>query len=454
MAKKKAYTEPLPDIDLVQSIKVDIGLVDNNTGQIPGVPENPRDMTEMEYRKLLRSLKRDSRYTALNEIKIFKYKNRWIAIGGNMRLRAMKELGWETIIGKPIPEDTDAETLTRWILLDNVNFGKWDFDVLVNNFNEEFLSDMNIDIPKMSDPESEEEAKDDNPDIESLIQDVPRSRIGDIYQLGDHRLIVGDVAKAYYLDALMDGESADCIIINYEKRNGKNIVKDNIDESKFQEFLHNVFSVSDACLKPGGVFYIWHEEIDGYNFRKASKKVGWIIQQCIIWNRNRIVLSGQDYQVKHEPCLYGWKDGGPHYFINRRDLTTVIETNLDIESMTKDEMKKLLCQIFGESFPSSVIDEGNTFQNAENKMKPVPIIGKQIKNSSRRGEVILDVFGCCGTTLIASEQLGRKCRTVEYDPVYADVILKRWEELTNQKARYIGNIDDQREKENSTKNRN
>lgn len=145
------------------------------------------------------------------------------------------------------------------------------------------------------------------------------------------------------------------------------------------------------------------------------------------------------------------KDGGAHYFVNKRSLTTVIEQPIDLDAMTKDEMKKLLASMLGGDVPTTVIDENKPLRNAEHPtMKPVPLIGKQIKNSSRWGELILDVFGGSGTTLIAAEQLGRRCRMVEYDPVYADVIVKRWEELTGQQARRIGNCLDEAEKANST----
>ena len=733
MAKK---TKPSPpDIELIQSEKFDIALVDNNTGQIPGVPENPREMTEMEYKKLLKSLQRDSRYTAISELKLYPYEGRWIAIGGNMRLQAMKELGWTTVIGKPIPADTDAETLTRWILLDNANFGKWDFDKLANQFDTDLLDDLCIEIPPPPDIEDEEEAKDDNCNPSDLAPEVPRSRLGDIYQLGAHRLIVGDSTKSLYLESLMQDELADCLItdppynVNYEGSNGKKIANDKMSDGNFQEFLFDAFTVANEHLKQGGAFYIWHADIEGYNFRTAAKRVGWTIRQCLIWNKNSLVLGRQDYQWKHEPCqpagtmvetttgvkpieelrdgdrvisydsltgqvkgrrnggyeirtanrqydgllysitaagkttratdnhefsvrfnpetkanyctylmrrgkwwrvgqtkaydarqfglktrlnqehadeiwllsihedkiaaqvmeqiltckygipytiweqdrfggepkrtqqqiasiyealdldemernahrllhdfnrserfpfttkeskrekfstrvtarihacnlvpelmqlpiptggsefewrsieaataehftgtvyslavqqyqhyiadgiithncLYGWKDGGSHYFVSNRSLTTVLEQPLDLDAMTKDELKKLLASFLGGEVPTTVLDENKPLRNAEHPtMKPVPLIGKQIKNSSRWGDLILDVFGGSGTTLIAAEQLGRRCRMVEYDPVYADVIVKRWEELTGQQARRLGNCLDEAEKANST----
>lgn len=453
MAKKKTASQ-LPNIDLIQSVKVDISLVDNNVGQIPGVPENPREMTEMEYKKLKKSLQRDPDYTAISELKLYPFEGRWITIGGNMRLQAMKDLGWEQVIAKPLPADTPTETLTRWILLDNANFGKWDFDKLANQYSEDLLNDMNIEIPEQPEPEAEEEAKDDNCDISAIKPEVPHSRLGDIYQLGNHRLIVGDSTKSRYLEALMEGELADLIItdppynVDYQGSNGKKIANDKMDDANFQAFLFDAFSVADEHLKPGGAFYIWHADSEGYNFRTAAKRVGWTIRQCLIWNKNSLVLGRQDYQWKHEPCLYGWKDGGAHYFINNRSLTTIIENKPDLDAMTKDELKQMLAKFIGGDIPTTIIDENKPLRNAEHPtMKPVPLIGRQIKNSSRWGDIVLDMFGGSGSTLIAAEQLGRKCHTVEFDPVYADVIVKRWEELTGEEARFIRNIDDEADKE-------
>lgn len=458
MAKKERNSNP--EIELIQSVKIPITLVDNNIGQIPGVRENPREMTDQEYKKLKKSLKRDPDYTAISELRLYPFQGRYVTIGGNMRLHAMKEIGWTEVIAKVLPEDTPIETLNRWILLDNANYGKWDFEKLANQWEEDLLADMNIDIPAMADPEDEEEAKDDNCDVEALKPDIPRSRLGDIYLLGAHRLIVGDSTKNRYLEALMEDEVADLLAtdppynVDYVNKNRNignhrsegNIANDVLDNGVFLEFLETVFKNCDRYLKPGGAFYIWHAAMQSMNFITSVSATGWKWVQTLIWNKNSLVLGRQDYQWKHEPCLYGWKGGAAHYFAPRRDLTTVIEQKPDLEAMTKDELKQMLSKIF--SLPSTVIDENKPLRNAEHPtMKPVPLIGRQIKNSSRRGEIVLDVFGGSGSTLIAAEQLGRKCRMVECDPVYADVIVKRWEELTGEEARYIRNIDDEAEKE-------
>lgn len=225
-----------------------------------------------------------------------------------------------------------------------------------------------------------------------------------------------------------------------------NIANDNMEDQNFVAFLTD--TIKNACdhMKPGASFYVWHADSQGYNFRKAVKNVGLEVRQCLIWNKNSLVLGRQDYQWKHEPCLYGWKDGAAHYFVSKRNLTTVLERLNDLDSMSKKEMQDILTQLLSGDIATTVIDCDKPAKNPDHPtMKPVPLIGKLISNSSRRGDIVLDIFGGSGTTLIACEQLGRKCRMVEFEPIYVDVIIKRWEEMTGRKARLVRNINDQPE---------
>lgn len=157
------------------------------------------------------------------------------------------------------------------------------------------------------------------------------------------------------------------------------------------------------------------------------------MKQCLIWNKNAFVLGRQDYQWKHEPCLYGWKSGASHYFVKNRKLTTVLNDGVDIDVMTSDELRELIREI---TEPSSVINENKPIRNGEHPtMKPVGLLSRQIRNSSRIGEKVLDLFGGSGSTLVACEQFDRVCYTMELDPKYCDVIVKRWETLTGEKAK-------------------
>ena len=156
-----------------------------------------------------------------------------------------------------------------------------------------------------------------------------------------------------------------------------------------------------------------------------------------------MVLGRQDYQWKHEPCLYGWKEGAGHYFISRRDLLTVYEdkVSLNVDAMSKAELKDLIKRMLQGDTPTTVIDEDKPLRSADHPtMKPLKLMGRLIRNSTRPLEVVLDLFGGSGSTMMAAEQLGRACYMVELDPCYIDVIIKRWEELTGSKAEYIGNF--------------
>lgn len=187
------------------------------------------------------------------------------------------------------------------------------------------------------------------------------------------------------------------------------IENDSMSNDDFREFLFLAFNAADSVMKEGAAFYIWHADSEGYNFRGACFDNGWQVRQCLIWNKNCMVMGRQDYQWKHEPCLYGWKSGAAHSWYNDRSQTTVMDFNK----------------------PS---------RNGEHPtMKPVELFAYQINNSSKEHDVVLDIFGGSGTTLIACEQLNRSCYTMELDPKYCDVIIKRWENLTGEKATLIKN---------------
>lgn len=193
-------------------------------------------------------------------------------------------------------------------------------------------------------------------------------------------------------------------------------------------------------MKPGAVFYIWYAGTEDLSFRTACINAGMEIRQVLIWNKNTFSLGRQDYQWKHEPCLYGWKEGAAHYFTNSRVETTVIPDTLEIdpEKMKKDELVELVKKIYAEKIATTVIDEKKPTRSEDHPtMKPVGLVGYQMRNSSKRGDLVLDLFGGSGSTLIAAEQLRRRCYMMEYDPRYVDVIIKRWEEYTGKKARLL-----------------
>jgi site-specific DNA-methyltransferase (adenine-specific) len=251
----------------------------------------------------------------------------------------------------------------------------------------------------------EEDEKDD------AIPPTPNeaySKLGDVYEIGGHRVVCGDSTEIEVLDVLMNDRKADMWLtdppynVAYEgkTKDALTIENDEMEDSTFGEFLRQAFSNAVAYLKAGGVFYIWHADSEGFNFRKACKEAGLTVRQCLIWNKNSMVMGRQDYHWKHEPCLYGWKDGSAHLWNSDRTQTTVL--NFDRPSKS-------------ENHPT---------------MKPVDLLVYQLTNNTKGEDIILDTFLGSGSTLIAAEKTGRVCYGVELDPKYVDVIISRWVEYT------------------------
>lgn len=323
----------MEELKILQKQRIPTTKLQPNNGQIEGIPKNPRFIRDNKYRKLLQSIKDNPEMLTLRELIVVPQGDSFVVIGGNMRLRAMKELGYTEAICTVVPEGFTKDQIKAFILKDNSSFGEWDIDDLLNEWEEELLEAAAIDIPDIDDPKDseEEDAEDDNFDVSANTPKKATSRDGDIYRLGEHRLICGDSTKDMYIEALMDGEQADLLVtdppynVNYEAKNHEKITNDNMADAAFVAFLTDTFRNANNAMKPGASFYIWHADNQGYNFRTAAQQTGWQTRQCLIWNMNSFTLGRQDYQWKHEPCLYGWKDGAAHYFTNKRNLATVIE---------------------------------------------------------------------------------------------------------------------------------
>lgn len=222
----------------------------------------------------------------------------------------------------------------------------------------------------------------------------------------------GDSTMIDDVEKLMDGQKADILVtdppynVDYEgkTKDKLKIENDKQDDESFRQFLTDAFSAADIVMRPGAAFYIWHADSEGYNFRGACKDAGWKVRQCIIWNKNSMVMGRQDYQWKHEPCLYGWKEGAGHFWNSDRKQTTVI----DFERPSKSDLHPT--------------------------MKPIGLYDYEIKNNTKSGDIVLDLFGGSGTAIMACEQNGRKGFVMELDPHYVDVIINRWEKFTGEKA--------------------
>ena len=362
---------------------------------------------------------------------------------GEARYKAAKKLKLETV---PciLADDLTEQQIKAFRLADNkvAEFSEWDFDLL----EEELQSIIDFDMfdfgfeDIMAEMEADE-VEEDGFDPDDVAEEEPITKSGEIYQLGNHRLMVGDSTKEEDVKALMDGAVADLVVtdppynVDYESKAGK-IKNDNMSSAQFLDFLTSCFKNLTTNLKAGGAFYVWLASKEWINFETALNDNGLYVRQELIWNKNQGNLSRSDYHWKHEPCMYGWKDGAAHYFIKDYTQTTVYEdAKPDIKKMKKEELVKLLESLMSDETPTTVIDEAKpTANDLHPTMKPIKLIGKLVKNSSRKKEKVLDLFGGSGSTLIACEQLNRNAYLMEYDPKYADVIIHRWEQFTGQKA--------------------
>lgn len=276
-----------------------------------------------------------------------------------------------------------------------------------------------------------EPAVEDDYDVDAPVE--PNARLGDIYQLGNHRLMCGDSTSIDDVLKLMNGEQADLLItdppynVNYTGGTGEKlkIMNDNMEDGEFRQFLRDAFTAADSVMRPGAVFYIWHADSEGYNFRGACHDIGWKVRQCLIWNKNSLVLGRMDYQWKHEPCLYGWKNEGPLY---EDAHMPCLYGWTDGAGHTWNADRK----------QTTVLDfDRPSRAEAHPTMKPVKLFDYEIRNSTKPGQIILDLFCGSGTTIMACEQSGRAARCMELDPHYVDVIVNRWETFTGEKAKRI-----------------
>lgn len=393
-----------------------------NTGQIDWLPKNPRQWDSDDLDRTVASIAEDPDFLEDRPLLAVENGKDLVVFAGNLRLSAIRKTKYKTapvVIYEP-ETDEDRETVKRRAMKDNGTFGSWDWDTLANEWDDEVdkLAGWGVDIPAEwaegaiggGESESNEVSEDDFD--ESTDEVEVRCNKGDVYQLGEHRLMCGDSTDPATVKRLMNGELAELLLtdppynVDYEggTEDKMKIQNDSFkSDGEFLLFLKKVMRCESEVLKPGSSYYIFHADSEGRNFREAAAEIG-KVRQCLIWVKNSLVLGRQDYQWRHEPCLYGWKDGARHNWFNDRSQTTVLEFD-------------------------------RPQRNAEHPtMKPVSLFSYLMKNSTKPGDSVLDLFAGSGTTLICAEQLGRKSYSMELDPHYCDVIIARWEKLTGKTA--------------------
>lgn len=382
-----------------------------NINDLTGADYNPRkdlQPEDIEYQKIKRSIEE------FGYVEPVIINDDHTIIGGHQRVKVLKDLGYEELQVIQISVDKTKEKALNVAL--NKITGEWDIDKLSQVLEDLDLEEFDLEITGFDLDEIDDllgiepEVVEDNYVV--ILPEEPKSKLGDIYQLGRHRVMCGDSTKIEDVQKLMDGVRVDLLLtdppynVDYTggTKDALKIQNDKQSDSEFRQFLVDAFTCADSVMKPGAVFYIWHADSEGYNFRGACHDIDWEVRQCLIWNKNAMVMGRQDYHWKHEPCLYGWKSGGSHLWASDRKQTTILEFD-------------------------------RPTQNKEHPtMKPVKLFDYQMQNNTKKEDVVLDLFGGSGTTLIASEQNGRISYTMEFDPKYVDVIINRWEQQTNQKA--------------------
>ena len=330
----------------------------------------------------------------------------YVIVAGHTRLKAATKLGLDSV-PCVIADDLNDEQLKAFRLVDNKTheFATWDQDKLLLE-----LESLSMDMIKFGFDDLElamdKQVYDDDFDEEEELPEKPFTMNGDIYVLGTNRLMCGDATIPEDVDRLVDEQVVDMIFtdppynVDYEGTAGK-IQNDKQEDNQFYQFLQASFDNMFRKVKTGGSIYVCHADTEGINFRVAYKTAGFKLAQVLIWVKNSLVFGRQDYHWRHEPILYGWKEGSAHHFIDDRTQSTVWEYNK----------------------PKS--------NDLHPTMKPLELVGKAIINSSRKGDVVLDLFGGSGSTMIAATQVDRSAYLMELDEKFADVIVKRYLRHTN-----------------------
>jgi DNA modification methylase len=420
-------------------------------------PKNPRVLRDDKFQKLKKSIED---FPKMMELRPIVVDDEGVILGGNMRFRALQD-----IYGKngEIPDawvkraaDLTEDEKRQFVIKDNAAFGEWDWDMLANEWDAEELADWGIDTPADWGKETKEAEEDDFDADKDVVETVCKK--GDIWKLGDHRLMCGDSTSEGDCALLMNGEKADLFItdppygVSYGDKNRflnavakgnliqTQIENDHNSEQEMYDLWKKVFKVAYDITKPVMAYYVFAAqggELLLLLLLLALKESGLAPKHGLVWVKNNHVLGRADYNYKHEPITYGWKFDGTHHFYGKFD-TSVFEDELDIDKLKKDELVKLVKDMLSDKMPTSVIKENKPLRNdLHPTMKPVKLIARLMRNSSQEGEAVLDLFGGSGTTMIAAEQLGRKCYMMELDPHYCDVIIARWEKLTGKKAEKI-----------------
>ena len=358
-------------------------------------------------------------------------------VGGHQRYKVLKDMGYTEIQCIVIDVDKEKEKALN-IALNKIS-GDWDKEklkVILTELQGVGLATVTgFDLAELGMLGVQEEVLEDDFDIDKVLkEDESNIKAGDIIQLGRHRLICGDSTNEADVERLMNGKLADLVItdppynVNYQSNStGMKIMNDNMEEDEFEKFLYLAHKCMYDFSREGAPIYVFHSDVGGYAFRKAFIDAGYKMAECLIWLKNQFVLGRQDYQWKHEPILYGWKEGAGHTWYGGRSQSTIMESDIDeLKKLTKKELIELI-EEYQKEISTSVIEYERPKKNKLHPtMKPLGLLGILMQNSSAKGDIVLDLFGGSGSTLMTAEKLDRTAYLVELDPIYCDAIVKRY----------------------------
>lgn len=398
-------------------------LVQNN-GQIEGVPKNPRQWTKDDVEKLKASIEETPELLEARGCIVYPFGDKFVVLGGNMRLTACKQLGHKEVDCVVLDADTTPDKLKEIVIKDNGSFGAWDFDMLANEWDDLPLADWGVPVPVFEEEEENKEAVEDDFDEEKDHIEVRCNR-GDIWQLGEHRLMCGDSVDLEDVKKLMGGGLADLVftdppygvaigdknkMLNSVQKAGRcctNIIGDTLTADELYPVLVSAMTNCRLSCKDDASYYVTAPQGGELwlMMMMMMKEAGLLVRHNLVWLKNAPTFSmGRlDYDYQHEPIIYTWTKS--HHCYRKGKYRTSV--------WPFDKPRK--CDLH----PT---------------MKPVELVVNCMLDSTKERDVVLDVFGGSGTTLIAAEQLGRKAYLMELDPHYCDVIIARWEKLTGKTA--------------------
>lgn len=379
---------------------------------------NPRRIGKKEFEKLVSSIKQDGYHQRI----IVNQDN--VIIGGHQRKKALLEAGLkETDTVEVLVPDRKLtpEELDRINIRDNLSFGEYDFDILANRFDTETLVDfgMSGDLLVGFGDDNLLADSEDTPELETLPAE-PKAKLGDVYMLGNHRLMCGDSTNPQHVDKLLNGAKPILMVtdppygVNYNPE-WRNEAREGNDSKNLGKVLNDDrYDWSEAYLLfTGDIAYIWHSASYTHKFAETIENGGFNLINLIIWNKQHFVLSRGNYHHKHEPCWYAVRKSQKvkHNWQGRRDQSTVWDIdNNNYGAKTKED------------------------QTGHGTQKPLECMLRPILNNSKKGQSVYDPFGGSGTTLIACQKSDRNCYMMELSPAYVDIIINRWEKETRKEA--------------------